>query len=317
MLLATAVYWKAMGIAKPQKGFTIVELLIVVIVIAILATITIVGFNGIQNRARQSAAASTLSQANKAIATWRITNSETLPTSLSQVSGLSTDATWQYRRFDANSQFCISTIVRGTGYYLNSTQSGSVQEGRCSDATAVAGAGELLAQTAGPGTSATMVRPIKGSSDITLYGVVNVIGASTGWNSFLVLNPTTGGNIQMGDNGAGTDALRYRIDTPGIGGSSNATAVKGGSRTLGKHIGWVQVTANGTVRTFNFDAASIHNTAAMAIGTGWDLNSVSLGASNSGSEPVAALIYDTAHDEQTRARVMQWLATTYDVPMNF
>ncbi len=37
------------------KGFTIVELLIVVIVIAILATITIVSFNNITGRANQSA----------------------------------------------------------------------------------------------------------------------------------------------------------------------------------------------------------------------------------------------------------------------
>ena len=33
-----------------QKGFTIVELLIVIVVIAILAAITVVAFNGIQNR---------------------------------------------------------------------------------------------------------------------------------------------------------------------------------------------------------------------------------------------------------------------------
>lgn len=37
--------------AKKQKGFTIVELLIVVVVIAILAAITIVSYNGIQTRA--------------------------------------------------------------------------------------------------------------------------------------------------------------------------------------------------------------------------------------------------------------------------
>lgn len=35
-----------------EKGFTIVELLIVIVVIGILATITIVSFNGIQNRAK-------------------------------------------------------------------------------------------------------------------------------------------------------------------------------------------------------------------------------------------------------------------------
>ena len=38
-----------------QKGFTIVELLIVIVVIAILAAITVVAFNGIQNRANDVA----------------------------------------------------------------------------------------------------------------------------------------------------------------------------------------------------------------------------------------------------------------------
>ena len=41
-----------------NTGFTIVELLIVVVIIAILAAITIVAYNGIQNRAKSSAAQS-------------------------------------------------------------------------------------------------------------------------------------------------------------------------------------------------------------------------------------------------------------------
>lgn len=39
-----------------ERGFTIVELLIVIVVIAILAAITIVAYNGIQNRAKTTKA---------------------------------------------------------------------------------------------------------------------------------------------------------------------------------------------------------------------------------------------------------------------
>jgi prepilin-type N-terminal cleavage/methylation domain-containing protein len=43
---------------KKERGFTIVELLIVIVVIGILAAITIVAYNGVQSRARNSAAQS-------------------------------------------------------------------------------------------------------------------------------------------------------------------------------------------------------------------------------------------------------------------
>lgn len=45
-------------LTKKEGGFTIVELLIVIVIIAILAAITIVAYNGIQNRAKTSSAQS-------------------------------------------------------------------------------------------------------------------------------------------------------------------------------------------------------------------------------------------------------------------
>lgn len=47
---------------QQERGFTIVELLIVIVVIAILATITIVAYNGVQARAKQATAADNASK---------------------------------------------------------------------------------------------------------------------------------------------------------------------------------------------------------------------------------------------------------------
>lgn len=59
-----------MNVGAKQKGFTIVELLIVIVVIAILAAITIVAYNGIQNRARSSQIVSGMTQYVKALASY-------------------------------------------------------------------------------------------------------------------------------------------------------------------------------------------------------------------------------------------------------
>lgn len=63
------------GLVKSvQRGFTIVELLIVVVVIAILAAITVVAYNGISNQARQSANLAALDQYDKGIRLYKVEN---------------------------------------------------------------------------------------------------------------------------------------------------------------------------------------------------------------------------------------------------
>jgi len=59
---------------KQQNGFTIVELLIVIVVIGILAAIVIVAYNGVQNRAKDASRASSVIALQKAIEMYNADN---------------------------------------------------------------------------------------------------------------------------------------------------------------------------------------------------------------------------------------------------
>jgi type II secretion system protein G len=59
-----------------QTGFTIVELLIVIVIIAILATISLVAYNGVQQRARDTQRMSDIHQIAKAIELYHADNGD-------------------------------------------------------------------------------------------------------------------------------------------------------------------------------------------------------------------------------------------------
>lgn len=71
--------WASFRISKfrtpSRSGFTIVELLIVIVVVAILAAITVVAYNGIQSRANDAAVQSDLENIVKKIRVFHATNS--------------------------------------------------------------------------------------------------------------------------------------------------------------------------------------------------------------------------------------------------
>lgn len=57
---------------RAQSGFTIVELLIVVVVIAILAAITVVAYTGIQNSTRNSRVMSEIKQVAQLVEAYNV-----------------------------------------------------------------------------------------------------------------------------------------------------------------------------------------------------------------------------------------------------
>ncbi|HBO65009.1 TPA: hypothetical protein DD425_03550 [Candidatus Saccharibacteria bacterium] len=100
---------------KIQYGFTIVELLIVIVVIAILAAITIVVYTGIQERAQISATKSGQQQLLKAIILARTNTGKTLR----QITG-SNDS----RSSKALADSAIDAIASASGANLASLKSG-------------------------------------------------------------------------------------------------------------------------------------------------------------------------------------------------
>lgn len=77
------------------RGFTIVELLVVIVVIGILAAITIVSYSGITNRANSSSAQSSANSViQKAGAYSADSTSQTWPTTLAALTGASSDKSY-------------------------------------------------------------------------------------------------------------------------------------------------------------------------------------------------------------------------------
>lgn len=119
-------------------GFTIVELLIVIVVIAILAAITLVAYNGIRDRASSSSLQSAASQFGKKVLAYAPQNNDIYPleATYAQDIGLpsaTAQATYNYYVSDDRKAFCFSVTdtTRSPEVAFAMTQKGQVVSGRC------------------------------------------------------------------------------------------------------------------------------------------------------------------------------------------
>jgi len=192
---------------KQRQGFTIVELLIVVVVIAILASITIVSYNGITKSARNSAVQSTLSQAAQKLEITRMNNADDAYPATLSAAGLnlvnSGDTTYTYAVSSDSKLYCLASSQSGRTYFVTSTIR-SPRPGICTGTTGVPGTGEV----ASDGSSTAPVTP----------PVTPPVTASSIWNS------QTPGSVQaFYTDGGGSLKVGNRFYTT----NNNGITVKG------------------------------------------------------------------------------------------
>lgn len=122
-----------------QTGFTIVELLIVIVVIAILATITIVAFNGVQNRANDTAVQADVNNYVRKAKEFNVTNGE-YPNTTNELDSLGVQAAQSAYDPSTNNLFYCTRVntqpadiyvfaarsKSGTIYYVSSNGSGTL-----------------------------------------------------------------------------------------------------------------------------------------------------------------------------------------------
>lgn len=117
---------------KAQRGFTIVELLIVIVVIGILAAITIVAYNGIQQRAIATKVTADLSGAVKLFALHEVSAGR-YPADLAEANdgqGVKASAGTTYQYTATNTTYCL-TATNGTTSYRVSHDATTPVAGGC------------------------------------------------------------------------------------------------------------------------------------------------------------------------------------------
>lgn len=190
-----------------RKGFTIVELLIVIVVIAILAAISIVAYNGVQERATSSALRAEMSQLQR-----------TIQTDLLQQGGdaVAISAPLAYVTEPGHGNLLAEPIENGheiTLYVVFDTNNNQSASWNGIAALTPAGSQKFNIRTSGPGNgtvNASYTTSAQNDLSIAQSGIRNTTGRHVGWHT------------------ASTDVVEAGFNT----------SSRSGSRNPATHDGW-------------------------------------------------------------------------------
>ncbi len=167
-----------------DSAFTIIELILVIVVIGILATLTIVAYNGVQQKAHQSAVLSDLDN-SAAIMAHEININGAYPATVSAADGgkglpTNSGTTYQYTVNNSSTppSFCLTGTNNNIIYYINNN-SDSPKQGVCPVLYYDAG---VASSYPGSGTTWTDLSGISGNG--TLNGGITYSSSNGGALSF-------------------------------------------------------------------------------------------------------------------------------------
>lgn len=245
-------------VKNKQTGFTIVELLIVVVVIAILAAITIVAYNGITARSKDSVARADLASAYKKLESLKIADAAQTYPLTQTAAGLSGSGgtTFSYVARSAGAGYCARSSYDAVAYFVTSSVS-SVTRGSCEflsmwlPGSGGESSGYAYPVTLSQATSGTGVN----TSAYTFNGSQRIV---VGSNSSIQLS---GGSISLWVNPTSTNGNLITAGAPGASGAvANISSLFVRLNNGVVNAGWT----DGPVTTPDYDQA-ISN-ASLAIG---------------------------------------------------
>lgn len=202
---------------KSRSAFTVVELMVIIAVIGILATISIVGWRGWQSSLAKNAVKSDLKQASTAMDNARNFNDAGYPTALPSSYKVSPGVTVTYVSGDAD-EYCIqgqSTSDSTVVFFINSAQSKEPQAGTCSSGSI--STPTVATATVNGSTASLTWGAVSGATTYELHKKESTAGS---WDALVSTTSTSYAfnGLQLGT------TYNFQVRAVGSGGSSSWSA---------------------------------------------------------------------------------------------